>query len=667
MQALIAAALRRPIGTCMVFLGVMILGAAAALQLRLELLPDLAVPRLTVSTSYPGLPAAEMRSLVTIPLEDQLASVKGVRRVTSVSRDSLSIISLEFAWGEDMVSAAVRTREGIDVAYTALPSDAGKPQVLPAEAGESPIAVIAVRPHQGDLAFARRLGEREIKTRLQQVDGVGSVVLIGGAVDEVVVAVDQSLMASKGLSLSDVAAVVGKNNYDYPTGTIVQGGQEYLVKASGAVTAPGALGQFHFGGSRSALSVSDIASISVEERERESFFQVDGSEAVGLSVVARKGASPLSVAQRLRQEVGWLQTAYGNDLDIAIVSDGSTLIAASLRGLGFSILAGSAIAFLVLVVFLRDVRTAGLLMLSLPVAMTVTFLALQVLGRTLNIMSLGGCALAIGLVVDNAVVILENLQKRHVGIKATADSVLRHTLELASSRLGSTLTLIVVFLPVIFLPGLLGALFTDLSLSVVFAQVSSFLTSITLMPVLFLALSRLPSRRRGRQARAWSDRRFRQGLLSTLRRPGIVAAVVVGLTAAGALCVPLLGFEFMPPQDTGEVVVAVTMPYGTDLERSAEVAADCARVILGARGVRQVLGRAEASRGMPSTTRTPKRGGRSSICASCATRPRDFPRPGLRKRCAKRSSWTRGAWKSACRDRSFRRSWAWIVPGARSW
>jgi len=591
MRALIAAALRRPAGTCMVFLGVMVLGAAAALHLRLELLPDLTLPRLTVSTSYPGLPAAEVRSLLTIPLEDQLASVKGVRRVSSVSRDSLSIISLEFAWGEDMVSAAVRTREGIDVAYTALPSDAGKPQVLPAEAGQGPIAIIEVRPLRGDLAFARRLGEREIRTRLQQVDGVGSVVLTGGAVDEVVVSVDQSLMASKGLALSDVAAVVGRNNYDYPTGAIVQGGQEYLVKATGAVTDPAALGQFHFRGSRAALSLSDIASIAVEQRERASFFQVDGREAVGLSVMARKGSSPLAVARGLREEVSRLQSAYGRDLAISVVSDGSTLVAASLRGLGFSILAGSLIAFLVLVVFLRDLRTAGLLMLSLPVAITVTLLALQVLGRTLNIMSLGGCALSIGMVVDNAVVILENLQRRHDGLPVTADSVLRHTRELAASRLGATLTLIVVFLPVIFLPGLLGALFTDLSLSVVFAQVSSFLTSITLMPVLFLALSRRSSRR-GRARRAWSDRRFRRGLLSALRRPWVVIAAVGVLTSAGALCVPLLRFEFLPPQDTGEIAVTITMPYGTDLERGSAVAADCSRLILNVRGVRRVFGRA---------------------------------------------------------------------------
>ena len=592
MRALIAAALRRPAGTCMVFLGVLILGAAGALRLRLELLPDLTIPRLTVSTSYPGLPAAEMRSLVTIPLEDQLASVKGVRRVSSVSRDSLSIISLEFAWGEDMVSAAVRTREGIDVAYTALPSEAGKPEVVPAEAGETPIAVIAMRPLQGDLAFARRLGEREIKTRLQQVDGVGSVVLTGGAVDEVVVSVDQSLMASRGLTLSDVAAVVEKNNYDYPTGTVVQGEQEYLVKAAGAVTDPAALGDFHFSGSRAALSLSDVATISVEQRERASFFQVDGREAVGLSVIARRGASPLAVARGLREEVSRLRSSYGRDMDITIVSDGSTLIAASLRGLGFSILAGSLIAFVVLVVFLRDVRTAGLLMLSLPVAMTVTLLALQALGRTLNIMSLGGCALAIGMVVDNAVVILENLQKRHLGVPVTADSVRRHTLELASSRLGATLTLIVVFLPIIFLPGLLGALFTDLSLSVVFAQVASFVTSITLMPVLFLLVSRRASTGSPRVARPWADRQFRRALLSSLRRGWVVGAAVFGLTAAGVLCVPLLGFQFMPPQDSGEVEVTVTMPYGTDLESSAGVAADCSRTVLGIPGVRQVFGRA---------------------------------------------------------------------------
>jgi multidrug efflux pump subunit AcrB len=577
----------------MVFAGILVLGAVAASNLRLEFLPELAVPRLTVSTTYPGLPAAEVRSLITVPLEDQLASVKGVRRVASVSRDDLSIITLEFSWGEDMLSAAVRTRESIDVAYGTLPSDAGKPQVLATEAGERPIAIVAIHPRNGDLAFARRLGEREIKMRLQQVDGVGSVILMGGAVEEVVVSVDQAGMASKGLTLGDVAALVAQNNYDYPAGTITRGGLEYLVKAVGAVTDPSALGSFRFGSGKSALRLSDIARIAVAERERLSIFQVDGKEAVGLSVLKRRGASPLRVAEGLRGEVARLEMAYGKELDISVVSDGSQLISASLLGLALSILAGSLIAFLVLIVFLRDLRTSALLMLSLPIAITVTLLSMHVFGRTLNIMSLGGIALGIGMVVDNNVVILENLQKRHLGEPATVDSVLRSTSELASSRLGSTITLAVVFLPVIFLPGLLGALFTDLSLSVIFAQAASFLTSITLMPVLFLLFeSRAAARTPRRRTRAWSDRQFRKALSSTLRRPWTVAAAVAALTAAGALCIPILGFEFMPSQDTGEIEVSIIMPYGTEMERMATTSTDAACALLRLNDVHRVFSRA---------------------------------------------------------------------------
>ncbi|HUI70561.1 MAG TPA: efflux RND transporter permease subunit, partial [Spirochaetia bacterium] len=439
---------------------------------------------------------------------------------------------------------------------------------------------------------ARRLGEREIKTRLQQVDGVGSVVLSGGTVEEVVVSVDQSLMASKGLSLHDVATLIARNNYDYPTGTITQGDLEYLVKTSGAVTDLASLGGFRFVGNRSALRLSDISTISLAQRERLSFFQVDGSEAVGLSVMKRKGASPIKVSEGLKQEVARLAAAYGKDLDISVVSDGSLFISASLRNLALSTAAGSAIAFLVLIVFIRDMRTSALLMLSLPIAITGTLLALQVFGRTINIMSLGGLALAIGMIVDNNVVILENLQKRHLGARATPDSVLKHTLELASSRLGSMLTLIVVFLPVIFLPGLLGALFTDLSLSVIFAQIASFLTSISLMPVLFLLLERGVPRRRRRGRRALPDSIFRRLLLMSFRKPWTVPGLVAALTVLGVVCATRLGFDFMPAQDTGEVDVAIVMPYGTALERSAAVSADATRVIRCIPDVRRVRARA---------------------------------------------------------------------------
>jgi multidrug efflux pump subunit AcrB len=594
MRGLIRLAIRRPIGTIMIFAGAVILGAVAALALGTELLPELSIPKLIVSTSYRGLPTEEIRRLLTIPLEDRLASVKGVKRITSVSRDGLSLITLEFHWGEDVLAAAVKTREAVDSAYPSLPSEAEKPQVLPVDPGAVPVAIVGVRSREGDLVFARKMAEREVKTRLQRIEGVGSIVLAGGAVEEICLEVDQERSANLGLGIADIAGIVAEGNYDYPVGSITEGGLEYIVKTSGALPSPEALGALRLPGDKSSLRVSDLAAIERRRRERDSVFLVDGREAVGLSVMKRKGYSPGRVAGGIEAEVGRLREDYGADLEIDIVYDGSRFIGESIRNLLLSTLLGAAVAFVVLVAFLKDLRTAGMLMLSIPVASALTFLALRAFGRTINVMSLGGLALGVGMIVDNSVVVLENLKRRHAsGREVDAEGVYEYTAELAGSNIGSTITSVIVFLPIIFVPGLVGALFTDLSLSVIFAQIASFLISITLMPVLFLLTYR--GRRLGGASRPQPlARGFGRLLGSALRKPWRVFVALALSTAAGGACLPFLPFDFMPPQDNGELDVRLIMPYGTEIERAALAAREACGILLAIPDVERVYARVGA-------------------------------------------------------------------------
>jgi multidrug efflux pump subunit AcrB len=597
MRQLISLCVRRPIATLMLCLGLIIIGLIASSGLGVEFLPEVRLPRLIVSASFPGLPASEVRVLLSIPLEEALSSLKGIKRISSVSREGVSTITLEFHWGTDMQMAAVECRELIDLVYPSLPSEAGKPLVLPVDPAEEPVLLVGVFSRDGDLSFARRIAEREIKTRLQQVPGVGSITLVGGAEQEVKILVDQEKMSARGISLEDIAGTLANSNFDYPAGMIREGRAEYLVKAEGSVKELRALGELSVQSEgRSRFRIQDVATVKLDAKERTSLFQIDGREGVGLQIRKRQGTSPVTLSADIRAELARLNRSYGRDLELIMARDTSRFIAASLRDLVLSAALGAGIAFLVVLFFVRDLGASLILISSVPISVVISLLFLRLFGRTINVMSIGGLSMGIGMMMDNSVVILENLQKRLVqeGRGVSVEGVVRATDEMSGSNIGNTVTAVVVFLPVIFLPGVIGAVFTDLSLAVIFSQITSFLVSITLVPVLFLLTGGGKPRRPGPAARSMADleRGFRAISRLFFRRPAYLALVLAAAAAAGLYCFRLLPFEFMPAVDTGEVQVTVTMEHGASLAYISRVASLVANRMKAVRGVESVYSRA---------------------------------------------------------------------------
>jgi multidrug efflux pump subunit AcrB len=590
MKKLIALAVRRPVSTLMFFLGLVVISAVAAAGIGVEFLPEVSLPRLIVAASYPGLPAAEARVLVAIPLEDALSSAKGIKRISSISREGLATITLEFHWGSDMKMAAVEVREIIDIAYPSLPSDAKKPLVLPSDPDDDPVMIIGVFPKGGDLALARRLAEREIKTRLQQASGVGAVTLVGGLDEEIRVLADQESMASRGLGLGELASAIGSANYDYPAGSIMEGGREYLVKAKGSVDAAWKIGEFPIsaGGGASPFKVGDIATIRMEPKDRKSSFCENGREGAALEIRKRAGASPVAMSRSVMAELSAVEESYGKDLEVVALRDTSRFVAESIQDLGLSVAVGAAIAFFLLLLFMRDLRVALVMIASVPISIIAALLFLRLAGRTANVMSLGGLAMGLGMMVDHSVVVVENLQRRFKleGRDAMPDAVVAYTHELSSSNVGSTLTSIVVFLPVLLLPGVIGELFADLSLAVIFSQILSFLTSITLVPVLFLFVAQgKHGKGEGYMGFSRFERCFRRASRFFFRRPGFLVSAIVVLTAAGALCFKSLPFEFLPDVDSGEVEATIALPEGSTMEYVSAAAADASRRVAEVEGV----------------------------------------------------------------------------------
>jgi len=448
MRALISLAVKRPITTLMFFLGIVIFGMIGASDLNLEFLPKIEVPRMVVSASYPGLPPTEMKELMTLPIEDALSSLKGIKSIMSVSREGLSTLELEFHWGTDMQMAAVETREAIDLVFTTLPTDAKKPVVLPINPGEEPVLWIGVFPRQGDITLARRLAERELKTRLQRVEGVGSIVVIGGTTQEMQVLVDHEKCAGRGLTIEALAQVLSRSNFDFPAGSFTECETEFLVKSEGRVANAEELGELFVGKNHQdqVIKLKEVAEVNLGQKEKTSFFQLDDKEGVALLVRRKAGESPLRLSENVKRELKNLELSYGKDLELIVARDTSGVVATAINNLFIAALLGASIAFFVLLYFLRRFTTSIILITSVPISVLASLLLIRITGGSLNTMSLGGLALGIGMLVDNSVVVLENLQRKAVPpLFCTTDKVISATEEMAGSTFGSTITSLVVF------------------------------------------------------------------------------------------------------------------------------------------------------------------------------------------------------------------------------
>ena len=564
MKTLVNAAVRRPVSTVMVFLGVALACALTASTLGIAEFPDVRVPKLVVSTAYPGLPAQEVRQLLTLPLEDSLASARGLRHLESISREGVSTVTVEFQWGTDLGAAGAELREVLGASRQRLPADARPPLVLPADPADEPLAVLAVVPKNGDLALAKRLASKDIRARLQRIRGVGAVVAAGGLDEEILVEADRARLVSRGLTLPEFARALSASNYDYPAGTLTEGSSELVVKTQGTVKKPEALAALRIGG----VPVSEIASIRFAEAEPTSVFSTGGMPGVGLLVHRQPGASPVATAEALKTETRQLAQDYGRDLDISLVFDGTASLRQSLTALAFDVLAGALIAFAVVWIFVRDGPTSLIVVLTIPVAILLTLAVLKLCGRTLNLLSVGGLALSIGMMVDHTVVVLESLH-RTSGSAKTASTVCEATVALSLSNTGATGTAVIVFLPIVFLPGAIGGLFADLSLAVMAAHLSSFLVSVTLVPALFLLF---PTRFRPPRFLGALEARYRRILTAAFRRPKRVGVGVSAMLLVGVALLPGLRFEIFPASDEGLVEIRTTLPPGTGLAAAGAVA-----------------------------------------------------------------------------------------------
>ncbi len=469
----------------MLYVGIAVLGVVSFARLPIDLLPDVAFPTLSVWTTYTDAAPAEVERWVTEPVEAQLSTVPGVQGVTSRSREGQSLVQLRFDWGTDMEFATLHTREALDNLGETLPQGSERPVILRADPTSDPIMTLAVSG--ADLRSLRDLAEAVFKRRLEQLDGVALAAVTGGPERELRVVVDPDRLSVHDVSLDQITAALDAANYNAPGGTIRRGRFEYSLRTLGQFRAVPQLLEVVIarpGPRASPVLLRDVASVRDTIAELETVARYNGEPAIGLRVHKEAGTNTVRVADRVEETLATLRAEFP-EVSLEVASSQATFIENAISNVVQALLIGGVLAFLVLFLFLRDPRYPVAIGLAIPISVMAAFGLCYLFDVSLNIMSLGGLALGVGLLVDNSIVVLENIfRHREEETRGAVESAAIGAREVAAAITASTLTTIAVFGPVLYVEGVAGALFGDLSLAVTFSLLASLLVALTLLPVL---------------------------------------------------------------------------------------------------------------------------------------------------------------------------------------
>ena len=477
--------IRRPVSVFIFSVAAVVFGIVAFRNLAVNLLPDISYPSLTVRTTYEGTAPVEIESLLTRPIENAVGVVNNVVRVTSSSRADVSEVTLEFAWNTNMDFASLDVRDRLD--RVRLPMDAELPVLLKYDPSLDPILRIGLYGSD-ELARLRFLGEEDIKRALERIEGVAAVVVSGGLEEEIQVDLDERKMAALGLSVGQISNRLAAENVNITGGSLRDGQTEYLVRTLNEFVRPEDMRSIVVQRTGDAIvRLSDVARVYTGHKEREIITRINGAESVELAVYKEGGTNTVTVSNAVTARLDSLRgelTRLDPNLRMDVITDQARYIRQAVREVLETALYGGLLAILVLFLFLRSLKKTLIISVSIPVSVVATFFLMYVADISLNIMSLGGLTLGVGLLVDNAIVVLEAVQRKRDDGLDEVEAARVGTSEVGRAITASTLTTICVFVPIVFVEGVAAQLFRDQALTVAFSLVVSLIVALTLIPML---------------------------------------------------------------------------------------------------------------------------------------------------------------------------------------
>ena len=574
-------AIHRPVTMFMISAVITLLGAISLTKLPVDLMPEFEQPTLTVRTTYTGVGPLEMEELITRPMEQGVSAVPGLTRVSSSSSEGNSQVQLNFEWGSDLAEAANEVRTRVDRMRNRLPEDADPPTIFKFDSNSQPIMQLGI---QGDYdpVTLREIAENEISPRFERVDGIAAVTVNGGLRRQIHIELSKEKITALNLSVNSIVSALRQENQNTPLGEIYQGDSTFLVRSQGQFQSLEDIKNLVVMTRQGVpVYIRDISDVKDTTEQRRSFMRIDGKPGVQIQVQKQSGKNTVEVARLVRDEVERVNKEVPG-IKMIVTQDSSVFIQRAIDNVQEHALVGGVLVVLIIFAFLRSFRSTLIVCTSIPVSVIGTFALLYFGGFTLNTMTFGGLALGIGMIVDAAIVVLENTHRHlHMG-KDRMTAAIDGSEEVWSAILSSTLTHIAVFVPLLFLSGTASILFTQLSFVVMFSLAMSLFVAVTIVPVLcsrWLLTPAEESKATGVMARFYHaseqflenmDERYRRAIhLALNHRPSVIAGAAA-LVVVAAVLYPRVPVELLPQTDEGEVNVNAELAVGTRVERTEE-------------------------------------------------------------------------------------------------
>jgi hydrophobe/amphiphile efflux-1 (HAE1) family protein len=580
---------RWPVTTSMLFLAVILLGGFAYTRVGLDLMPDFEVPVITVITTYSGAGPEEVETGITEIIEGRVSTVQNVDEVMSTSSEGVSMVTIKFAWGTDLAEATNEIRDKLDLASKYLPENAERPAIFKFNVSMIPVLMLGVTANE---SWGRldRIVDKKVVDPLKRISGVATAVTRGGDRRGILCQVDRERIRAVGLEGRDVLQALLAQNIDNPGGRLRVGLFDYLIRTPGVFTSVDQIGDVIISRSPGIVRLRDIADVKDGFLEKTNEFLINGQRAIGVLVQKQSGTNSVAVSQAILEALPAIQAELPADVKVHVLFDTADFIRSTIRGLQSAVLIGGIGVFLVILFFLGDLRASLIVCTTIPTSLIITFLLMYLAGYTINQISLSSLAIGIGMVVDNAIVILDNIKRFLERGLASRPSAVQGAAEMGTAVLASTLTTIVIFLPIIFTSGITQIMFGQLAAIVVMALTASLFSALMLTPMLcskFL-LPTVPASTPGTEPQRWFGARMLDtledryaGILSwsLARRHAILIALLIGFGASlGAI--RLLGTDFIPEQDQGHCIIHVELPTGTRYEVTGQVMDQAQKIIL---------------------------------------------------------------------------------------
>lgn len=587
-------AIKRPVMVSMIFLILIILGVISFALLPIDLFPDVDLPVVMVVAGYEGAGPSEIESMVAKPLENALAGTKNMKNIYSYSLEEACVMLVEFDWGSDMDVAAADVRENVDMIRSYLPEGVETPSVIKFDPSMMPIMFLGVSGEGRTPSELRYYAEEVIQPRIERLDGVAAAFPIGGLEREIKVDIDRKRLEALGLSVDQVIAAIGASNLDLAAGHLKFGQKDFLVRTTGQFTHPSQLEQVIVSNHQGIpIHLKDIAAIRDDFKEQTSVVRVKGASAIAMLVQKESQANTVTVADRVKKALVSVKSDLPEEVKIDLVWDSSDYIKKSVGNVERSALEGGLLAIIVILVFLSSFSSTLIISVAIPVSVLLTFVLIYFGQMTLNITTLGGLALGIGRLVDDAIVVLENIFRHRQKGERPAEAAVVGASEVSTAVLAATATTIIVFVPIFFVRGMVGILFRPMGYTVIFSLAASYFVAMILVPLLasrFLKVEKIGNPKaltlKGKLFQlsqkvfdAIDDHYHKVLSWCLTHKTLVVLGVVLALVASFPL-LNLIGAEFIPQIDEGQFDINLKMPVGTELRRTEEVIAQIENIVM---------------------------------------------------------------------------------------